>query len=676
MITLNTYKVLLALVLLLFTTSLYIEYFSTDLSFLGYRLQKGNLECLKSDLLEVDFRRRLAAKIAQVQLDIARHAGSKGGAVDSKWALQLSEVVAELDPGRRGFSGPTSLKNYPSTHALDKVASSNSTTGSKGGAVDSKWALQLREVVSELDPGRRGFSGPTSLKNDLSTHVLDKVAASNSTTDGTPRNVCPEIYKFDKENNNFPYFQKGMDKEKCTHVRKFKEILTVLIIHQSSVPEDLYFIAKIIAKYYDIRIVVLLKKGAIFNSTVPERLISLEMKYSESDSEAISRAVEIITTPFVFIGNSLSQFNNQSSLERLVLVLDTLPLVKVAAGAARDSHGRWIHGCLQQKMENYHATFDLGYYSSKYECMYCDDLLTPFVTHTKLFDQVPLGKGLNGSIVFHDWFVRVRHAGHSALTCPDVMFFVHTHPLMTDSDWKKFAQKWSLTRIKPYNQSVLEFSCSEVNISCKAIGSLVKSFLIPPCCLKLILREIGYILDFADQNSIHYELQAGSVLGAVKMGTHLPWDLDMDIIFACDDWEKWMKIKDTYLKKINCKMLIHEQGHYFVINCPTLFYEFICWRYSNHSLSRVLLPEEFIDIPTKIHFGGRWTSVISNPGLYSRNRYGIEDLQHAPHWRHLKLGNAEGHYDSAGAWNKCPDPNHHACLDRFPADGSLQFVNR
>ncbi|CAL4068052.1 unnamed protein product, partial [Meganyctiphanes norvegica] len=489
--------------------------------------------------------------------------------------------------------------------------------------------------------------------------------------DVQPRNVCPEVYKF--ENTISQFFQNGMYQENCTYVPKLQDTLTVLLISQSWKHVDLNFIANRITKYYDISIVGLIKNATNFTNSIPEKLTYLEVKRMESDSDLISRAVNLIKTPFVLIGNSLSQFNNQSSLERLVRVLDELPLVKVAAGAARDSQGRWIHGCLQQKMENYHATYDLGYYSSKYECMYCDDLLTPFVTHTKLFEQVSLKKGLNGPIVFHDWFVRVRHAGHLAVTCPDVMFYVHTHPIMTASDWLRFAQIWSLTRIKSYNDTILDFSCAAAKISCKDIRPLIKSFLIPPCCLDAILGEIGFILDFANTNNLDYELQAGSILGAVKMGTHLPWDLDMDFVFSCNDWKKWMQIK---YKDKKCTMSIAKQNIYFVIHCPTLFYEFICRNSSKQPMSRVLMPEEFINISTKINFGGRWRSAMSNPGLYCRNKYGMDDLRHAQHWRHLKAASKDGQYDNPGAWIRCSKPNHHACLDRFPADGSLHFVNR
>ncbi|CAL4201307.1 unnamed protein product, partial [Meganyctiphanes norvegica] len=579
-------------------------------------------ECPKCDLLQFEYRRRLADKLAKIQLDIARLAGTKPVIVDAKWALQLSEVVAELDPQRRRSSGD--------------------------------W--------------------------DFSARLSDMGPAPNTTSDGQPRNVCPEVYKFDKKDS--PYYQKGMYQESCTYIPKFYEILTILIPSQSWKPEDLNVVAKRITKYYDIRIIGLVNHSTTFNNSMPEKLTYLEVKHAESDSEAISRAAKLIKTPFVLIGNNLSQFNNQSSLERLVRVLDELPSVKVAAGAARDSQGRWIHGCLQQKMENYHATYDLGYYSSKYECMYCDDLLTPFVTHTKLFEQVPLQKGLNGPIVFHDWFVRVRHAGHLAVTCPDVMFYVHTHPIMTEFDWRNFAQKWSLTSLKSYDNTHLKFSCDEVKISCKGLNEVVRYFLMPTCCTDAIHGEIGYILNYAEQNNLHYELHCGSGLGAVKLGTHLPWDFDMDILFDCEDWSKWLEIKEEYLNKRNCTMdirTVKKTWKYFKIYCPTLRYEFLCIT-AKHNLSRVLMPEEFVNIPTKIYFGGRWTSVTSNPGLTGRNNYGIEDLRHANHWSKLKTKNEkaamDGHYDNPGTWNKCPSPNHHACLDHFPGDGNIPFVKR
>ena len=69
--------------------------------------------------------------------------------------------------------------------------------------------------------------------------------------------------------------------------------------------------------------------------------------------------------------------------------------------------------------------------------------------------------------------------------------------------------------------------------------------------------------------------------------------------------------------------------------------------------------------PTKVKFAGMWLNAFRNPGLSMRNRYGPEIYHHVQH-------SSSGVYKS-GVFSKCPTPGHSACLDRLPADGSLQF---
>ncbi|XP_042858553.1 uncharacterized protein LOC122244658 isoform X1 [Penaeus japonicus] len=569
-------------------------------------------QCPEPEALQVDFRRRIARTIADVQLLISRVAGTVA-TVDAEWALRLGAVAAELDP--RLASPP----NVPRRRSARLPG------------LEAPW------------PTREGD------------------------------HVCPEAYfgpKFDQ-----PFNQRGMEPEACQGVPPFASVLTALLPAQTWPRELAVFVVEKIRKLYGIPVIVITSDASLAGQLGSGVRVSVPLA-EQSLADALNTVVDTVETPFVFLGESLAHFSNQSSLERLVRVLDDLDHVQVAGGAARDTRGRWIHGCLQQHMANYHAKYTLGYYHSKYECMYCDDLLTPFATRTKLLRTIPFSAGLSGQAVYRDWFAKVRSAGHLAVTCPDVMFFLSGHVNMTAEDWLPMARRWALERVQAFDGQEHNFSCESVGISCKSPLGIIKSFLLPPCCRRLMEHYLTHILDYGEARGLPHELQAGSALGALKMGSYLPWDYDMDVVFECKDFKEWMGIGALLKSRgSKCRASITQRNKYITIYCPNFFLELFCHRH-NYT-SSIYLPEELRDTPTTIWYAKRWVRAMSNPGLYSRNKLGLDDLKHAGHWRTLKVtsvGKQKGGYDNPGAWRRCSTPTHHSCLDHFPADGNLPFL--
>ncbi|XP_042882811.1 uncharacterized protein LOC122259893 isoform X1 [Penaeus japonicus] len=601
------------------------------------------------------------------------------------WGLDFSPVRTLIRGGTAGAAGaasgpaapcplcPTSAISVDQRRAiaaeLQDVQREIARLAGNEAMIDAKWALRLESLASQLDP-RAALYKPRRAW-DYSAWLPDTPRPNASLQQ--KHNVCDEVY-FGK-GYDWPLYQHGMEQEQCHDVPPFSSVMTV-VFPARSWPSDLIgFLLVQVRKLYDIPMIVLVQKGG--NTTVNVGNVTfIEMDDKLSDSENLNAAILHVTTPFVLLGQSLAHFNNQSSLERLVRVLEDLDHVQVAGGAARDTNGRWIHGCLQQHMANYHAKYTLGYYHSKYECMYCDDLLTPFATRTKLLQTIPFTAGLSGQAIYRDWFAKVRSAGHLSVTCPDVMFFLSGHVNMTAEDWLPMARQWALYSVQAFDGKEHVFSCKAVGISCKNPLKTIYSYLLPPCCVEEMEELIGYLINYAEENHLEHELHAGSVLGAVKMGRYLPWDFDTDIVVACYQFKVWMQI-DTFLKtwKMKCQKRVSIPGVYMGIYCPNFFLEIICHKGINNS--RAHLPEEYRDIPTKALYAGRWITVRSNPGLYCRNAMGLEVLRHAAHWRTLKTtkdAKARGGYSNPGTWNKCKSQSHHSCLDKFPGDGNLPFT--
>ncbi|XP_071521555.1 uncharacterized protein [Panulirus ornatus] len=560
--------------------------------------------------LPVSIRRRFAFTLAQVQRLISRLSGTKA-TVDAKWALVLGSLMNELAP---------------------RLATDNSST----------WDH------SAILPGMKPKPFPPN----------------------RTRHVCPEVY-FGRDYAK-PFGQHSAEPVNCTDVPEFSSVLTAVLPAQSWQPETINFVIAQIRKLYDIPIITIVPEKA----AIDDQGVTIVRYTNESLPEGrfLNQAIRQVKTPYAFIGYSLAHFSNQSSLERMVRVMDELPHVQVVGGAARDLLGHWTYGCLQQRMADYQATYTIGYYYSKYECMYCDDLLAPFSASAELLRRVPFTDKLTGPPMYRDWFAKVREAGHLAMVCPDVMFFLTHHVQMTRDQWKLVASHWALEKIHSYTGEVHEFACKDVGITCGSPLRIIGSFLLPPCCRATMERELGYLVDYGEANGIEYELQSGSALGAVKIGSYLPWDFDHDLVFVRHEYNKWLSMKGPYLEEKKCKLQVTARYYYITVYCPYFFLEL--YSHANFT-SRQYLPVEYRDIPTSIMYAGRRTVVMSNPGLYTRNKLGIDILKHAAHWRTLKvtkIGKAKGGYENPGTWRRCRRPSHHSCQDRYPGDGDLPFM--
>ncbi|XP_037793399.1 uncharacterized protein LOC119588827 [Penaeus monodon] len=570
------------------------------------------------EALQKAYRRRLAKTLADLQRQISRLAGRRA-VVDAKWSLVLRGLVQELDPH----------------------ASSSSNVS---------WDFSAR-LPSSPPPSSASSPAPTPLRG---------------------RHVCPEVYLGRRYDH--PYNQHGMETTNCTGVAPFRSVLTVLLPARSWASEDLGFIVARIRTLYDIPIVAIrAERPSEDQRDAGVRYLSAPA--NASDADLLNEAVKLVETPFVLLAESLAHFSNQSSLERLVRVLDDLDHVQVAGGAARDTQGHWSHGCLQQHMANYQAKYTMGYYHSKYECMYCDDLLTPFVTRTKLLHSLAFSAGLSGQAVYRDWFAKVRGAGHLAVLCPDVMFFVGGHVNMTADDWLPVARRWVLQKVTSFSGETFLFPCEDVGIKCTNIKAITKWYLLPPCCLDVAMEDVRVLVDFAEREGLEYELQAGSVLGALKFGSYLPWDMDHDVYVECKHFKKWTQKFGAIVKGRNCTPKVKYKNVFLKIICPSFTMDIFC----RDALSRKFLPKEYADTPTSILYGGHWTKVTANPGLFARNSIGLEVLKHVQHSSHIlnaqkRRGTSAAPVGRPGTWLRCKTPNHHACLDRFPADGNLPFV--
>ena len=166
-------------------------------------------------------------------------------------------------------------------------------------------------------------------------------------------------------------------------------------------------------------------------------------------------------------------------------------------------------------------------------------------------------------------------------------------------------------------------------------------------------------------------------LGAVKFNKVLPWERDADITFLTGNYSAFKKLRPKFQAagyslsdddgSLWCCADGRQAGGKFRVGTTRWTLEL----YGQHIMESEMLVASGQQ-PTKVQFSGQWVTVMRNPGLFARNRYGPNMYRHAEHW--MDTGHNTGWaFYGAGSFTKCSQPGHSGCLDQFPADGNLQF---
>lgn len=165
--------------------------------------------------------------------------------------------------------------------------------------------------------------------------------------------------------------------------------------------------------------------------------------------------------------------------------------------------------------------------------------------------------------------------------------------------------------------------------------------------------------------------------GAVKFNKVLPWERDADITFLTGNYTAFKRLQSKFTEagytltsddaSLWCCVDGRQAGGKFRVGTTRWSLEL----YGQHMMESEGLAASG-QKPTKVQFAGQWVTVMRNPGLFARNRYGPHVYKHAEHW--MDMGHDTGwSFYRPGKFKTCAFPGHSACLDQFPADGNIQF---
>ncbi|KAK4319450.1 hypothetical protein Pmani_009615 [Petrolisthes manimaculis] len=611
-----------------------------------------------------------------------------------------------------------------------------------------------------------------------STHLPNHVPPSNHQSPSRPQDYPPN-YRYPSKlnyqpNQNYPYNPNPqnyppkhhpppsphLDHEDILHKRPdhsyqklpkppsitdVRELVTVIIDGCSTSPGLTSGVARQARGVWDgVRVVVGIDEERRAEVEDVSHLPQLSIITMECDRwrHDLRPLMANVLTLYVLVLSGVSAITPDLDLSRLLAVIEARQRVGAVGGAERGKDGTWESPCVQLQMHNSLLKLRDGYEFSQDACLYCDVTSASFLASTQVMLDLPFDLTLPSKPQMVDWGLRLQRRGILTMTCPDVMFHVSRNvkqPQHRDQDqhcqtkeerraarseawtarkpFRKLAQKWEVTHLAFDNGTIYEFTCRDIRFNCRAYER-VRHYMLPPCCIKFKNKMLTTIDIIARENRLPYEINAGTLLGAVKFQDGLPWDFDDDASFRNQDVEVYMRNKQR-MKRLGLFPNFIDQPHRdkkavvgkyvhastqggFSLDfwgrpslkslatthmMNTLPDNLACFQ-SGHVLTTVSMAKKIIlnvtqsntspkknskkstSIPefylqSHVRIGSNWLPAPWNPGKAALLKYGAALYKHETHWRWLN--------QSQAGWKVCPRPGHHTCLDLHPLDGSLPF---
>ncbi|KAF2350638.1 LicD family [Trinorchestia longiramus] len=282
----------------------------------------------------------------------------------------------------------------------------------------------------------------------------------------------------------------------------------------------------------------------------------------------IAPLVSVVSTPFVlFLEEASAVTEDLSIIQMLETVRDTKGVALIGM-SERGRDGAWDYICTQLSIKNVRLELEQGYHFSRGPCLFCDVTSSSFFAATWILLEEEVDCTLPEHSRKLDLSLRFQRQGILVMTCPHLMTHINrkvkedevvvplNRPCITKSQriqardehmvlrrqYRKLARKWELTTIVLPNNTRLEYSCLEIHYNCQAV-SRVKHYSLPDCCLKIKNRMFSTLNYVARKEHVPFEVNSGSLLGAVKFKDAIPWDFDDDAVYRNKDMKKFLKHK-------------------------------------------------------------------------------------------------------------------------------------
>ena len=484
---------------------------------------------------------------------------------------------------------------------------------------------------------------------------------------------CPEIYNGPMY--GYPLYKTGHIRQNCSRLPLTETVTIVLIQPQFQYSHNMTETLLEFKKKMQVKTIILVLELEHFGNLNKNVLFRHGIRLHSFIDQTLGRILnfiitKIISTPYTLLAANMVIQQEDIDIERLINVQE-LSSAHVIGTSSRYFTGVWNRGCFQSELKMYVLRYIPGYVQSHHSCLHCDFTNNPFLAKTSYLEQFQFHENFTSGM-FEDFFLNVKYANHTLLVCPDVQFTV-TSALPPPSSLLGFSKKWDIKKLIDIHDRTLWYGCRRgYAYTAKNRCPYFKGMAIPPCCLENLKDALVYIFSLCDIYNIICQLQEGSVLGAVKFSSVLPWEMDADISILSQQFYQFVNLT-AELQSQNYTLVIDEypRGENKPFDPSKLEGGVLHIRADGWSIqvfAQNILPESM----TRFLLNGKWLNLPENPGLYVRNRYGYEVYKHAEHWITTGQSSSWKMYKS-GQFSNCSKPHHHACLNQHIPDGNMAF---
>ena len=484
---------------------------------------------------------------------------------------------------------------------------------------------------------------------------------------------CPEIYNGPMY--GYPLYKTGHIRQNCSRLPLTETVTIVLIQPQFQYSHNMTETLLEFKKKMQVKTIILVLELEHFGNLNKNVLFRHGIRLHSFIDQTLGRILnfiitKIISTPYTLLAANMVIQQEDIDIERLINVQE-LSSAHVIGTSSRYFTGVWNRGCFQSELKMYVLRYIPGYVQSHHSCLHCDFTNNPFLAKTSYLEQFQFHENFTSGM-FEDFFLNVKYANHTLLVCPDVQFTV-TSALPPPSSLLGFSKKWDIKKLIDIHDRTLWYGCRRgYAYTAKNRCPYFKGMAIPPCCLENLKDALVYIFSLCDIYNIICQLQEGSVLGAVKFSSVLPWEMDADISILSQQFYQFVNLT-AELQSQNYTLVIDEypRGENKPFDPSKLEGGVLHIRADGWSIqvfAQNILPESM----ARFLLNGKWLNLPENPGLYVRNRYGYEVYKHAEHW--ITTGQSSGwKMYKSGQFSNCSKPHHHACLNQDFPDGNMAF---
>jgi hypothetical protein len=474
-------------------------------------------------------------------------------------------------------------------------------------------------------------------------------------------------------------------------------------------------------------IVVATSNALIFEKILKPRRKSLpflrilRLDQSKSLKDIYKVIIKSIKTKVIFLTRNLNFFAKTTNLKEISSLVFNDDVD--AAGTSSISEGKtrvWDPGCFKTKTLLYQYKMVNGYdHISEDGILRCDYLTGPFIIRKSVLrrylDKAYFEVTTSSDPMFHspdmfftseifyiDLFHYLQQNQYSVISSTNIALqksYTDSIGNLRRRQYQSFLVKNQLNRVLlSLNQGGkgirdLNYKCDDVNIHGGSYLMLTKNgMFIPKCAIDELNALLLHSTNIFDKFNYQYELDSGSVVGQTKLSATLPWERDHDLMFKPRYFRHLVTFNETlfvthgYVQKPNftnfdtCLAAETFECGYIGVRSKTWRIELVgqtilgsdIYRTQENPDDPKLIKSRIFVEPTKGEVGEQWVYTATNPGLYSRSKYGLDLLKHQQHWADVGGINSWHEYE-AGKWMDCQRPGHHACCNNFLSDGNIIF---